>query len=257
MKLFRTVVTFVLVFALAAASLSGCGANLSANPAENDADTTVDTPAAKELAEAPAQETEDETLSAAVVEDKDEGKTEATAAPAKAPEATEVPAPTSTPAPAAPATPASTPAPTKKPAPATPAPTPAPPQKPAETHTHSWTQQTKTVHHDEVTEQVKVIDQPATEGWYEEGTYREAVVCQGCEVQFSTVGDWSDHANFYFWEYYDESHSCYRVDMWREPGAYHEGTPEVSHTETRVVTPAWDETVITGYTCACGATKAA
>ena len=253
MKLFRITITLFLVIAMATAMLSGCASRNPAEEVEAEDDTTIAT-SAEPTAEPQLAETKAETMPK--VTDAPKPTEAPTSAPTQAP-ATQAPTPTSTPAPAAPATPAPTPAPTQKPAPATPAPTPAPTQKPAETHTHSWTEQTKTVHHDEVTEQVKVVDQPATEGWYEEGTYREAVVCQGCGASFGSVGDWSDHANFYFWEYYDESHSCYRVDMWREPGAYHEGTPEVSHYETRVVSPAWDETVVTGYTCACGATKAA
>ena len=299
MKMLRITIILFLVIALAASLLSACGANLSANPVEDDADATVDTPAAEELAKAPSQETEAETLSAAVADEageptsqdaepeapaseieaeekaetepaeaeKDEAETVKTP---EAPKPAEAPASAKKPAPAAPATtPAPTPAPTQKPAPAapvaTPAPTPAP--KPVEAHTHGWTPVTKTVHHDAVTEQVKVVDVPGTEGW-EEIQNLGWCVCQ-CGARFSGNNGvannlWGAHRSALLraWEEagndaFDFTGHCSCYNETEYITVWHEGTPEVSHTETKVVKEAWDETVTTGYVCACGATKAA
>ena len=135
------------------------------------------------------------------------------------------------------------------PAPATPAATP----KPAQTHTHSWTPVTRTVHHEAVTEQVKIIDQPATEGWWEDGGGYSVHVCE-CGAEFYSASDLTAHATPFIINFIP-GHSSGRVKTVHNDPIWHEGTPEVSHYETRVVRDAWDETVTT-YTCStCGATK--
>ena len=227
------------------------------------------------------------------------------AAPASTatPKPTATPAPTAAPTPAPTVTPVSTatptPAPTAKPAEnsgiSTPA-TPAPTQKPVETHTHSWTPVTTLVHHDEVTEEVKVVDQEAEEAWDEPVMEYWVNICK-CGTPFKHAEDSTAHQKaayaamceeFEAWQSADGHHSpeylawrdekdaigyasdsityfeeviygfkCYGVHSgWVEVDTiHHDGTPEVSHTETRVVSEAWDEEVVTGYVCACGATK--
>ena len=256
-KLFRNIITVLVLAAMLVTSLSGCGTNpsttLNDNEAEDDtmiattAESTIDT--APQLTETKAEATPNAT---------EAPKPSETPAPTEEPKTTEAPKVTEAPA----ATPAPTPAPTQKPAPATPAPTPAPTQKPAETHTHSWTQQTKTVHHDAVTEQVKVVDVAGTDGW-DEVTAQSWCICQ-CGARFASNEAWAAHASAMTaaWEaagndVFDFTGHCGSHNEVEYITVHHDGTPEQSHYETRVVKDAWDETVVTGYTCACGATKAA
>lgn len=153
-----------------------------------------------------------------------------------------------TPAPTPVPTPAPTPAPTDAPAPPV-TPTPAPAATSAPAHSHEWVPVTGTVHHEAVTEQVKIIDQPATEGHYEGGSY-SVVICR-CGAEFTSGEAFLAHQD----AAEDISqHGGYTSGI-RSNQVWVEGTPEVSHYETKVVQEAWDEEVITGYRCSCGATK--
>lgn len=122
-----------------------------------------------------------------------------------------------------------------------------PVQVPQPVHVHDWRPVTQVVHHEAVTEQVKVVDQPATEGHYEGGSY-EVMVCRCGEV-FTTNDAWLAHAHTGG----ADEHGGFTTSV-RSNQVWVEGTPEVSHYETRVVSDAWDEEVITGLVCAsCGA----
>ena len=144
--------------------------------------------------------------------------------------------------------PTTAPSPTPVPAPtAVPTPAPTATPEPVSSHTHAWVPVTKTVHHEAVVEQEKVIDQPATEGHFEGGTY-PVVICR-CGAEFTTAADYYAHS-----EASGEGHGGF-TDSIRSNQVWVEGTPEVSHYETKVVQEAWDEEVITGYRCSCGATK--
>ena len=142
-------------------------------------------------------------------------------------------------------------APAKAPAkPATPAKQPSVPQ-----HVHNWQPvyttvhhdaQYQMVHHDTVTEDQWIVDQPS---------YGK-VVCLGCGQEFDSVQAWSDHDSKMVIETGEEfGHSSYTVKSY----------PEKGHNETVVVTPAWDEQVqtsapwdeqvVSGYQCSCGARK--
>ena len=119
---------------------------------------------------------------------------------------------------------------------------------PAPVHTHDWQNVTQTVHHEAVTEEVKVVDQPATEGHFEGGTY-PVVVCR-CGAEFTSAADYYAHS-----EASGEGHGGF-TDSTRSNQVWVEGGPEIAHYETRVLRDAWDEEVVTGAVCAsCGATK--
>lgn len=117
-------------------------------------------------------------------------------------------------------------------------------------HVHTWASVTATVHHDAVTEQVKVIDQPGTEGHYEGGAY-PVVVCR-CGAEFTSGDEFLAHQRA------AESldlHGGYTSSV-RSNQVWVEGTPEVSHYETVVVSDAWDEEIVTGEVCtSCGAVR--
>ena len=157
--------------------------------------------------------------------------------------------------------------------PETPAPT-QPPQEdiylPAEPvvttapHVHTWQERIRTVHHEAVTEQVKVVDQAAyTEPVFEEQPVYETIsvyICDVCGEEFESVGDHSEtHID---WETFTNPfHYHVEFSQGEQIGTelVQTGTithPEVSHMETKVITAAYDEQIPEGYVCTgCGAVK--
>lgn len=123
------------------------------------------------------------------------------------------------------------------------------PEKPA--HTHSWTAQTKVVHHPATGHNEQVL---VKEAWTETIPIYETVainVCNGCKANIT--GNESSH---------NKAHM-----LAGEPGGWHTeytqeqtGTDTITHpaeytTQWVQDSAAWDETVTTGYTCSCGASK--
>ena len=105
---------------------------------------------------------------------------------------------------------------------------------------------TKTVHHNAVTrnETYTVVDKEA----WDEPVYETHVVCKVCGEDFGKNGgaDADDHS-------IDTGHSYTSKKV--QVGTKHHDA--ITHQETRTVTvtPAYDETVTTGYKCSCDATK--
>lgn len=126
-------------------------------------------------------------------------------------------------------------------------------QSPSHNHSHSWTPIKKTVHHKEQGHYENVLVKPA---WteqvpvYEE---RERSICNGCgkDITGNTRQHIKEQAlagNYACGGYHSE---------WRKVKV---GTKTVKHEEVYnkkwvVDKKAYDETVITGYKCSCGATK--
>ena len=135
------------------------------------------------------------------------------------------------------------------------APAKAPAKQPATPqHVHHWQPvyttvhhdaQYTTVHHDAVTQNQWVVDQPERRG---------VIVC-GCGAQFNSIQEWSDHDDQFILQGDVFGHGSYSVQSF----------PEVGHNETVIVSPAYDEQVqsaapydeqvLSGYRCSCGATK--
>ena len=131
-------------------------------------------------------------------------------------------------------------------------------------HVHDWIPVTetvhhdaeyRTVHHDAVTEEVKVTDSQA----WTEYIYKDWCVCNECGYMTESYDDLDRH----FWDAHDYECSGYHADTILEKTIEH---PEEFHYETRTVSEAYDEqviekqaydeTVITGYKCAtCGERK--
>lgn len=106
------------------------------------------------------------------------------------------------------------------------------PSKPS--HTHSWQPQYTTVHHDAVYEQKYVVDQAA---WSEA---RDICNVCGADITNNASAHTKAHA------------------LAGEGGGWHTewiNHPEQGHYENVQVSAAWDEQVLTGYKCSCGATK--
>lgn len=100
-------------------------------------------------------------------------------------------------------------------------------------HQHNWVEQTKTVHHNAVTEQQWIVDVPA----YTE----ERTICNQCG---------QDISGFAAQHLLDNMPNCFSY------GSQWVTVPEQGHYETVTVQEAWDEQVVTGYRCSqCGATK--
>lgn len=116
------------------------------------------------------------------------------------------------------------------------------------THTHEWVPVKGAVHHEAEVEQLKVVDQPAVEGHFEGGSYT-VMVCR-CGAEFTSYDGWLTHAHTGG----ADEHGGF-TDSIRSNQVWIDGSPEVFHYETKVVQEAWDEEIITGYRCSCGATK--
>ena len=133
-------------------------------------------------------------------------------------------------------------------------------------HTHAWTPQTQTIHHDAVKESVYVIDEPA----YEEPIYGDEPVyetygveiCGVCGAELHSPAEVSAHAESHIdWDTLENPFYYYTEWQQRQTGTqtvqtgtiYHE---EVGHYEERLLQEAYEETVITGYICSdCGETR--
>ena len=166
----------------------------------------------------------------------------ATPAPTKAPEATKQPTETKTPEPTDKPTQTASPAPTPKPVEtAKPTPTPAPTPVP---HTHSWEPVYKTVHHDEVGHYETVT---ITEAW-DETTYKTVYQCKSCGSQFNSLNSYADHDDIV----HDSLGAGYAVLDVPNGTIHHDAVTEQCWV---VDTAAWDERVVSGYKCSCGATK--
>ncbi len=99
---------------------------------------------------------------------------------------------------------------------------PLPAQTPAPVHVHDWQPVTEVIHHEAVTEQVKVVDAPATEGHFEGGSY-EVMICR-CGGEFTSYDGWLIHAHAGG----SDEHGGFTTDV-RSNQVWVEGTPEVSH----------------------------
>lgn len=99
-------------------------------------------------------------------------------------------------------------------------------------HTHNWIPQTTVVHHDAVYQTI-----------HHDAVTEEIYICNNCNANI-TSDPWG-HINDSF---LNGDGSC---------GGYHSEWKVTSPAwdETVEVSPAWDETVTTGYTCSCGAVK--
>lgn len=160
-----------------------------------------------------------------------------------------------------------------KDAPETPAPTQAPqedvylPAEPIVTtapHTHTWQARVKVIHHEAVTEEVKVVDRAAyTEPVFEEQPVYETVavyVCDVCGAEFDSITehsethiDWETFTNPFHYHVDFRQGEQIGTEMVQTGSITH---PEVSHMETRVVKAAYDEEVPDGYVCTgCGAVQ--
>ena len=124
------------------------------------------------------------------------------------------------------------------------------PSKPS--HTHRWTAQTTVVHHPATGHNEQVL---VKEAWMEYKPIYETVaveICGNCGADCTS--DPSGHI---------KEHMMNGTGQYGTHTEYIQkqtGTETIAHPaeyETRWVqdSAAWDETVVTGYTCSCGATK--
>lgn len=135
-----------------------------------------------------------------------------------------------------------------------------------EAHTHTWNPVKTTVNHGAtghyetvVTGTKTVVDKEAwDEPVYEYRAY--AIKCLGCGRLFDTGDAWDEHATYQEDVLDDWSHGSYTVLFRNEQvdTKHHTAQTHVENiTEQKWIedTVAYDEEVITGYTCSCGATK--
>ena len=133
-------------------------------------------------------------------------------------------------------------------------------------HTHTWNPVTTTVHHEATGHYTDVVVGTRTvvdkEAWdepvYEWRAY--GVRCKGCGQIFDSENEFFTHSDYQADVLDDWGHGSWEVLFRNEQvdTIHHEAeTHEEDIKEKRWVedTAAYDETVITGYTCSCGATK--
>ena len=142
--------------------------------------------------------------------------------------------------------------------------TPAAPTVPE--HTHTWTPVTTTIHHDatghyeDVVVGIKtVVDKEAWDEPVYEWKYMGKTRCKKCGQVFDTADECFEHQDALA-DSGDYTHGSYEfiAEKVQVNTIHHEAeTHEETITEKRWVedTAAYDETVTTGYTCSCGATK--
>lgn len=131
-------------------------------------------------------------------------------------------------------------------------------------HVHQWEEKVKIIHHDAVTESVKVIDsEEYYEPIYEEVPIYEQIpvyICNVCGQEFESE---KEHSKIHLDLETMTNPFSYRLEFRQgeqigtqtvETGSiFH---PEESHMETITVREAYDEEVHDGYVCyGCGATK--
>lgn len=129
------------------------------------------------------------------------------------------------------------------------------PEEPSKTtHTHSWVEQFKTVHHDAVYEDRYVVDQAAYDEQVPKYETVEVMICNKCGTTMRSASELNAHIGYHAG--LGETIS-WREDWVQELVGYdiihHD---EVGHTERVLVKAAWDEKVSNGYKCSgCGKTK--
>ena len=118
---------------------------------------------------------------------------------------------------------------------------------------------TEIVHHDAVTEQVWVVDEPAWDETVEkiETKQVEKARCR-CGQLFDSGDEWIAHSDAFDDDEW-ENHSGFTNVFVTEEVVVGTETihhDEIGHYETKTVTEAYDEDVVVGQKCSeCGATK--
>ena len=118
-------------------------------------------------------------------------------------------------------------------------------------HTHTWEPVYKTVHHDAEIETLTILDQAA----YDEPVYSTRTVTK-IGVNDRTF-DTKEEADAYVQQQLSQgiggSTGLVEVEEQYQSGTIHHDA--ITHQEQVVVKEAYDEEVLTGYTCSCGQTK--
>ena len=122
-----------------------------------------------------------------------------------------------------------------------------------DSHTHNWVAQTKVVHHAEVGHNEQVLVQA---GYDEQKPIYSNVahdICNTCGADLTNVSA-SSHVKQHALN--GEATGGWRTEWVSEITGYETIHHDAQYTTQYVVdTPAYDETVTTGYKCSCGATK--
>ena len=120
-------------------------------------------------------------------------------------------------------------------------------------HTHNWKPVYTTVHHNAVYETRTVVDSPAWDETVNEPVYEMQLrwYCSTCGADITSDPgghldkNWNTCGGYYSsYEQVQTGTNTYTV--------HHDA---VTHTEQVKVKDAWDEQVLSGYRCSCGATK--
>ena len=111
-----------------------------------------------------------------------------------------------------------------------------------EAHQHSWQPLYKTVHHDAVGHYENVLVQDA----WDEPVYEWKEICRTCGAWFNTADEVGIHCVF------EHGGGSYYAGEVQVDTIHHDAVYENRFIEEKA---AYDEQVLTGYSCSCGATK--
>ncbi len=119
-----------------------------------------------------------------------------------------------------------------------------------DSHTHNWVAQTKVVHHNEVGHNEQVLVQPAYDEQKPIYEQQERTICNVCGADITgNLSHSKAHA-------LAGEGSGWHSELVQSLVGYETIHHDAQYTTQYVVdTPAYDETVTTGYKCSCGATK--
>lgn len=118
-----------------------------------------------------------------------------------------------------------------------------------ETCEHEWVEMTETIHHDETGHYETIVIEEA----YDEPVYESHAICGGCGKDFGSGEAACEAALDHTMEDFFDDCENYHTEDVQIDTIHHDA---VTEQKWIVDTPAYDETVTTGYKCSvCGATK--
>lgn len=124
----------------------------------------------------------------------------------------------------------------------------------APSHTHSWVEQTTTVHHDAVYDTVH--HDAVYDTIHHDAVTSPATICSGCGASFNDAASYMSHNK----DGIRNGTACgtagyYVSNIVIQPAWDEQVLVSAAWDEQVMISAAWDETVVTGYTCSCGQTK--
>lgn len=115
---------------------------------------------------------------------------------------------------------------------------------------HDWVPVTEIVHHD--AEIKPAWDEQVSEAW-DEPVYENHSICNGCGIDLDVLEQNGMDRDDHIWEEHDGMNGWHDEKV--QVDTIHHEAETVHHPE-EIISPAWDEEIVTGYCCSvCGTVK--